>query len=80
MDNNNVDTLILDAEDRWQIILNNDTSHHAELGKSLFVHPWLTIISLKFNNNQKYFIFTPEIVEADLFRRLRVRLRFKVGK
>ena len=77
MDNNSVEALILDAEDKWQIKLKNNVSHNAKLGKTLFVHPLLTIISLSINHKQKYFIYTPEIIDADLFRRLRVRLRFK---
>ena len=77
---NSVDSLILDAEDNWQIKLKNNTMYHAKLGKTLFVHPLLTIISLTINHKQKYFIFTPEIIDVDLFRRLRVRLRIKAGE
>ena len=74
-----VETLILDSKDNWQVKMNNGASHHAELDHRLFVHPWLTIISLIFENHREYFIFTPEIIQADQFRRLRVRLRFEVN-
>jgi hypothetical protein len=70
----------LDYEDNWQVKMHNGTVHPAKLDHRLFVHPWLTIILLFFDNRQEYFIFTPEIIETDLFRRLRVRLRFKVGE
>jgi membrane-bound toxin of toxin-antitoxin system len=78
-DNKCIETLILDSEDNWQVKIKNGAAHHAELGHSLFVHPYLTIISLSYEDQQKYFIFTPENIDADQFRRLRVRLRFRVG-
>ncbi|MBL1140569.1 MAG: hypothetical protein HND53_00890 [Proteobacteria bacterium] len=71
-------TLILNSGDSWQVKMNDGTTCHAELGQSLFVHPWLTIIFLIFDKRREVFIFTPEILDADQFRRLRVRLRFKV--
>jgi hypothetical protein len=70
--------LILGSEDDWQIKMDNGLIHQAILGDSLFVHPLLTIILLKYDRHKKYFIFTPENIDADQFRRLRVRLRFKV--
>lgn len=70
--------LILGSEDDWQVKMVNQEVYEAIMGDSLFVHPLLTIILLKYGRHQKYFIFTPENIEANLFRRLRVRLRFKV--
>ena len=70
--------LILNSEDNWQVRMDNGVVHQAILGKSLFVLPWLTIISLNYNNHREYFIFTPEVTDADQFRRLRVRLRFQI--
>jgi 4-hydroxybenzoate polyprenyltransferase len=78
-DNNCVETLILDSKDNWQVKMKNGAAHYAELGHSLFVHPWLTIISLYFEDHREYFIFTPDIIDSDQFRRLRVRLRFREG-
>ncbi len=72
--------LILSSEDNWQLKLESGEVHDAILDTSLFVHPWLTIISLVYGNNREYFIFTPENLDADQFRRLRVRLRFQVGE
>lgn len=79
-DKQRVEMLVLDAEDNWQLKMSDGAVHHVELGHSLFVHPWLTIISIVFEKRQRYFIFTPETLNSDQFRRLRVRLRFKVGK
>ena len=36
-------------------------------------------MSLRYGRHKEYFIFTPENIDADMFRRLRVRLRFKVN-
>lgn len=75
-----VSELILSSEDNWQLRMSNGVVHYASLGSSLFVHPWLTIISLTYENRQEYFIFTPETLDADQFRRLRVRLRFRIDE
>tara|TARA_R110002110_G_scaffold414920_2_gene646574 strand:+ start:169981 stop:170430 length:450 start_codon:yes stop_codon:yes gene_type:complete len=75
-----VTELILGSEDDWQVKMNNGEVHQAVLGSSLFVHPRLTIILLSYEGHKKYFIFTQDNIEADLFRRLRVRLRFKVNR
>lgn len=75
-----INCLILGSEDNWQVKMQNGAVHSADLGDSLFVHPWLTIISLYFNRRRQYFIFTAETLDVDTFRRLRVRLRFRVGE
>lgn len=76
---NGLDSIILNSEDNWQVKMQDGSVYSAELGEHLFVNPWLTIISLKFRQKQQHFIFTPDIVDADTFRRLRVRLRFRAG-
>ncbi len=68
--------LILNSEDNWQVKMDNGVVHQASPANSLFVHPWLTIISLRYANQREHFILTPEFTDADQFRRLRVRLRF----
>ena len=78
--NQRVLELILGSEDNWQVKMSDDLVKPAELGHSLFIHPWLTIINLKYENNRETFIFTPETLDEDEFRRLRVRLRFKANK
>lgn len=75
-----VDSLILGSEDNWQVKMLDGTVYPAELNDNLFVHPYLMIICLHFDHRRQFFIFTPEILDADIFRRLRVRLRFRVGE
>ncbi len=72
--------LVLAADDDWQLKQDNGQVHRAVLDDSLFVHPLLTIILLRFGDKKEYFIFTPDNLDADLFRRLRVRLRFRVNE
>jgi len=72
--------LILASDDSWQVKMNDGAVNKAKLHHSIFVHPWLSIISLTFGKRREYFIFTPETLNADQFRRLRVRLRFQVGE
>lgn len=70
--------LILAADDDWQLKQDNGQVYKAVLDDSLFVHPLLTIILLRFGDNKEYFIFTPDNLDTHLFRRLRVRLRYRV--
>lgn len=75
-----VTELILNSEDNWQVKTDRGDSYQAVLGESLFVHPWLVIIPLTYNNHQEHFVLTPETIDSDQFRRLRVRLRFQLNK
>lgn len=79
MSNKSVAELILGIEDDWQVKLKDGEVYEATLADSMFVHPLLTIILLKYEGCADYFIFTPSNTDADLFRRLRVRLRFKLN-
>jgi len=74
-----VTELILNSEDQWLVKMSDGTTFDAEPGKTQFVHPWLTIISLCYEKSSNFFIFTPEIIDTDQSRRLRVRLRFKIA-
>ena len=71
--------LILGSEDDWQVKMSNGKVYKAIVGDSLFVHPLLTIMLLSYDRYKEYFIFTPDNLEVDLFRKLRVRLRFKAN-
>jgi len=79
MANQCVEEVILNAKEEWQIKMNNGAVHHAKMNHYVFVHRWLTIIKLEFNGFRQYFIFTPENLDENYFRRLRVRLRFKAN-
>ena len=74
-----VTELILNSDDDWQVKLNNDESYPAVIGPIVFVHPCFIVIGLIYNQTRQNFIFTVDNIDADLFRRLRVRLRFKAS-
>ena len=74
-----VTELILGPEDDWQVKMANGEVNKATLVDSRFVHPLLTIILLRYDRHKEYFIFAPDNIEVDLFRKLRVRLRFKIN-
>ena len=73
-----VTELILGCEDDWQIKMTDGTVYFGELQSSMFVHPLLVIIKLHYARHRRHFILTPEFIDADQFRRLRVRLRFPI--
>ena len=70
--------LMLDAEDHWQILQRDGRTVDAEFGPFQYVTPWLTILGLSMDGRRLYFIYTQELLDADTFRRLRVRLLHRV--
>ena len=77
-DKKTVSELVLNSEDKWIVKTKDGEAYKATLGRRQFVYPWLTIVSLKYGKKTGFFIFTPEVIDADSFRRLRVRLRYKI--
>ena len=79
IDKQKVSELILGSDDRWTVKMKNGHAYPASLGPTQFVHPYLTIVSLICDEKTRFYIFTTEILNKDLFRRLRVRLRYKLN-
>ncbi len=70
--------LILNAEDEWLIISSDGNSQASTLLAESFVHPYLVVLRFTTENKQYFvFILTPENVDQDILRRLRVRLKFR---
>ena len=44
----------------------------------MYLHPRLTIIRLRYAGRRRDFIFTRQALPAEVFRRLRVRLKYSV--
>ena len=70
----NIEQLILDVNDTWSIRYSDGKQDRADYGKYQFVHDRLTVLSLKRGEKHLFFVYTPEILATDDFRRLRVRL------
>ena len=66
--------LVLSSDDNWRVNFNN-LSHDAEIGPDKFIHPYLCIIKLLYEEKSRFFIITPDLMSRDDYRRLRVRLR-----
>ena len=68
--------IVLDADDVWHLI-EEDKLQELTMLPAAFVHPLLTVLRFVDGKRQKYsFIFTKDNINQDIFRRLRVRLRF----
>lgn len=68
--------IYLDHEDNWWITCRNGIAKRVELRGACFVHPKLIILRLGQAMHGFNFILTPDVVDHDLLRRLRVRLKF----
>ena len=68
-------------DDRWILAAENGEEIQAHLVAGSFVHPQFTTVNLKLTGKPWYtryrsFVFIPDNVDAEVFRRLRVRLRW----
>ena len=69
---------------QWQVRFRNGAEVSAVLSPESFVRPWLTVLLLRpvTGGRSRNVVLTPDKLDADAFRRLRVRLRleYKAGK
>jgi len=68
--------LILNSEDEWKLVDATGAREVRLLQQSL-VHPALLVLRFQDGRRIHAFILTPRMVDRDILRRLRVRLRFK---
>lgn len=69
--------LLLTTDAEWWLTCVNGLTFSVKLVPGAFVHPLLTVLSFQAEKRRHIVILTPDIVDADMFRRLRVRLRFQ---
>ncbi len=69
--------LILNDMEEWLLILAEGQTVEVVLRSGAFVHPLLVVLPFKYGLRFPVVILTPDVVDQDLLRRLRVRLRFK---
>ncbi len=69
--------LILNDNEEWLLIRNDGRVVEADLRQGAFVHPMLIVLPFRYGLRFTSVILTPDKVNADTLRRLRVRLRFK---
>jgi hypothetical protein len=68
--------LLLDADDEWWLTTASGQTIRVRLIATAFVHPLLTVLPFRAARGRHAVILTPDAVDTDSFRRLRVRLRF----
>lgn len=77
---NTVEQVVLDSNDDWQLVLVNGDTLTATFGERHYIHPVLTILELRLDSKNYFFLFTPENADADSFRRLRVRIKHRLNR
>lgn len=70
--------LVLGGSGEWWLTTAGGDTTAATLVPGAFVHPWLVVLTFRAEAGRYQVILTPEQVDPQTFRRLRVRLRFKL--
>ncbi|MGH8119272.1 MAG: protein YgfX [Gammaproteobacteria bacterium] len=69
--------LLLTAGGEWWLSCVSGQTWQVQLLPAGYVHPFLTVLTFREHGGRRYaVIVTHDVVDADMFRRLRVRLRF----
>ncbi|MBI4006329.1 MAG: hypothetical protein HY356_06635 [Gammaproteobacteria bacterium] len=69
--------LLLDVMEEWHLTTANGETREVSLRSGALVHPLLVVLPFSCGMRFPVVILTPDVVDADLFRRLRVRLRYR---
>lgn len=69
-------TLLLRSDGSWECVIEGRVEP-AVLARAAYVQPWSVILPLKCAGRRRirYIVLLPDMLPADVFRRLRVRLR-----
>lgn len=76
-----IESIIWDNNDQWIVMTEEGSELRGQLLTSSFVHPQFTAVNLKLSGMPWYkryrsFVFMQDNLDAETFRRLRVRLRW----
>ena len=72
--------LFLNNEDEWFLTTRKDETYEVQLYPEHYVHPWLVVLLFRVEARKYTIILTPDMINPDVFRRLRVRLRYKKNR
>ena len=65
----------------WSLMTNNGLEYNASLQNDTFVHPNLTVLNFKREDNKKCsVVIFPDMIDKEIFRQLRVRLKLDKNK
>ena len=70
--------IILNHAGEWWLTTAGGQTVQVMLAPGAFVHPSLVVLAFKADQQGYRVILTPDVTDSDSFRRLRVRLKFKV--
>ena len=73
---NSIVRIMLNDADEWWLTTAGGDAIHATLLPAAFVHPLLIALPFQAQGRKYTVILTPDVVNTDMLRRLRVRLRF----
>ena len=80
LDDNRPVELFLNNEDEWFLTTRKDETYEVQLHAEHYVHPWLVVLLFRTEARKHTIILTPDMIHPDVFRRLRVRLRYKKNR
>lgn len=76
-----LDFVVWRHDDKWILHTTGGEELVAEITGNSFVHPWLTVVKLKIEGKPWYcryraLVFLADNIDREIFRRLRIRLRW----
>jgi toxin CptA len=74
---NSIVSIMLSETDEWWLTTESDETFKAGLLPAALVHPLLVALQFRARDRNYNVILTPDAVDKDMLRRLRVRLRFQ---
>ena len=70
----------INGQDEWRLQQTNGDEVRAELQSSSYIHPKLSVLNFRSEQGKRYsLILLPDGIDAESFRRLRVRLKTKMA-
>lgn len=73
---NSIVRIMLNDADEWRLSTGQGDTINATLLPAAMVHPLLVILPFRSQGGKYTVILTPDVINSDLLRRLRVRLKF----
>lgn len=71
---------VIDAENKWEIMLADHSVHKAQLHPSSFISTFLKVLNFKVDDQRLYTLLVfPDAIPTETARRLRVKLKLSRG-
>ena len=76
-----IQSVLWDENDQWQLTDQQGKEHYAELLPTSYMHRYIVVVNLRLINRPWYkrnlsLVFLPDNINKEIFRRLRIRLRW----